>query len=160
MKNILLIITVLFLYGCQTVERVTLPVNSDNKVEYYRQLNYGSLKREQIYDKIIQWIVIKYQDKDIKQRSRTDGTISILGRGNYQYKGNSKIVGYKLVFLIDDETCKIIITDINIRSGKNIELFYDDYNNDGGRNTKLSKAFSYINDAMNDALKQITDNIQ
>lgn len=161
----LIFIGLLTMFGCKTAERITFPLNSENKVEYTRQINFGSLKKEEIYDKIIKWVAVKYQEKEIKQQNKADGIISVLARTKYLYKGKEMTMGYKLIFLIENEMCNAVITNINIRNGRALEFYYADYSKDPEKKTErnnvgLSNTFASIDDVLSNVLNNIQYDIK
>lgn len=159
MKKILfIIISFCTIVGCQTYEKIELPTNETFKVEFSKEIKYSGTNREAVYDNLIKWVYLKYSVKEIKQQSKTDGIISLLGRNEYLYRDQKKLVGYKLVLMLDEKGCKVVITNINIMKGKNIEFFYDDYNKKSVHNgsvKKLTEAFQSISDSLNDLLNEI-----
>lgn len=156
----LLFVTILLssIVGFKSDEKIKLPINSQTgKIEYASEIQYTGISKDKIYDKIIKWAYLNYSEKEIREKSQDNGIISLVGRTTYLYRGDEKQLGYKLVFLINDNHCKIVITNLNIKH-KNLEILYDDYNNggNGGAATrKLTKVFESINSSLTGLISKI-----
>lgn len=159
MKTIYFLVVVLFLssfsFNKTGYEKPTLPTNPiTHKVEWTFSISSPGLKREQIYDNTLQWAAAKYTDKQIRSKDRTSGVLSIGMSQEYLYRGNPSQMNFLTSFLINDDSCKVVITNLSIRH-KAIEEIYTDYSKQKRPSAKLIRVIFSIGDSMDKFINQI-----
>ena len=157
MKKLLFIIALLIsIMGFKSEDKIQLPINEKTeKIEYVTVLNFENLKKNEIYDKFIKWAYSNYSDKEIREHNKDDGIISLVGRTTYLYRGNELQLGFKLVFLVNDTYCKVVITNFNMKH-KNLELFYNDYKDGPSRGPGFIKLHATFESIDSSVLKLIS----
>ncbi len=152
---------VAFLGACSPIYRkVAIPYNTQtNKMEWSTNINFGGMKNEDIYVKIIQWANLKYINKNIKTQDKENGIISIADNGEYLFKGHTRQMSYLVIFLIKDGNCKVSITNVTIRH-RPAEFYYDEYIMRNFESHKLENCFFSVDNYFNFKMEEIKNGFE